>query len=233
MNLKLIGTKVTQDVQIFAFQKNNLVDNITVEVDTEESWQYKLDIQYTQKDCSGKTLYNIIDLNRTGNVCTALLTAAMLPFDGRYIMQLRATNGTQIYHSQIFEGWVEHSLEPGSTYDPVPSEFYQIEANIDELNNHPPYPDMSGFWMIWNVKTHQYELSDIPVPTEGGGDKTYVHTQNIAAATWIIQHNMYKYPSVSVVDSAENQVVGDVEYTTLNSLTITFTAPFSGKAYLN
>lgn len=233
MNLKLIGTKVTQDVQVFAFQKNNLVDNITVEVDTEESWQYKLDIQYTQKDCSGKTLYNIIDLNRTGNVCTALLTAAMLPFDGRYIMQLRATNGTQIYHSQIFEGWVEHSLEPGSTYDPVPSEFYQIEANIDELNNHPPYPDMSGFWMIWNVKTHQYELSDIPVPTEGGGDKTYVYTQNIAAATWVIQHNMYKYPSVSVVDSAENQVVGDVEYTTLNSLTITFTAPFSGKAYLN
>lgn len=233
MNLKLIGTKVTQDVQIFAFQKNNLVDNITVEVDTEESWQYKLDIQYTQKDCSGKTLYNIIDLNRTGNVCTALLTAAMLPFDGRYIMQLRATNGTQIYHSQIFEGWVEHSLEPGSTYDPVPSEFYQIEANIDELNNHPSYPDMSGFWMIWNVKTHQYELSDIPVPTEGGGDKTYVYTQNIAAATWVIQHNMYKYPSVSVVDSAENQVVGDVEYTTLNSLTITFTAPFSGKAYLN
>ena len=233
MNLKLIGTKVTQDVQVFAFQKNNLVDNITVEVDTEESWQYKLDIQYTQKDCSGKTLYNIIDLNRTGNVCTALLTAAMLPFDGRYIMQLRATNGTQIYHSQIFEGWVEHSLEPGSTYDPVPSEFYQIEANIDELNNHPPYPDMSGFWMIWNVKTHKYELSDIPVPTEGGGDKTYVYTQNIAAATWVIQHNMYKYPSVSVVDSAENQVVGDVEYTTLNSLTITFTAPFSGKAYLN
>lgn len=233
MNIKLIGTKVTQDTQTFAFQKNNLVDNITVEVDTEESWQYKLDIQYTSKGDSGETLYNIINLTRSGNLCMALLTATMLPFDGRYIMQLRGTNGTQIYHSEIFEGWVERSLDPSSTYDPVPSEFYQVEGDIDELNTHPPYPHISGFWMVWNLKTHEYELSDIPVPTVSGVDKTYVHTQNIAASTWVIKHDLYKYPSVSVVDSAENQVVGEVAYDSLNSLTITFAAPFSGRAYLN
>lgn len=164
MNLKLIGTKVTQDVQTFAFQKNNLVDNITVEVDTDESWQYKLDIQYARKDCSGKTLYNIINLNRTGNICTAQLTTDMLPFNGRYIMQLRAINGNKIQHSDTFNAWVEYSVEPGSTYVDTPSEFYQIEQNITEINNNPPYPGPNGYWMIWNPDTHQYEQSNKPIP---------------------------------------------------------------------
>ena len=26
----------------------------------------------------------------------------------------------------------------------VPSEFYQIEANVTAINNNPPYPDPSG-----------------------------------------------------------------------------------------
>lgn len=87
--------------------------------------------------------------------------------------------------------------------------------------------------MIWNPTTHQYELSTIPVPTEGGGDKTYIHKQVIASNTWEITHNLYKYPSVSVVDTGGNVVIGDVEYTSLNTLVIKFTAPFSGTAYLN
>ena len=87
--------------------------------------------------------------------------------------------------------------------------------------------------MIWNPATHQYELSTIPVPTEAGGDKTYIHKQVIAANTWEITHNLYKYPSVSVVDTGGNAVIGDVEYTSLNTLVIKFTSPFSGTAYLN
>lgn len=178
-------------------------------------------------------MYNIINLNRNGNVCSALLTIAMLPFSGKYTMQLRGIKDQQIYHSDIFEVWVKYSIDPSNVYDPVPSEFYQIEDNIIEINNHPPYPDISGFWMIWNPTTHKYELSAIPVPTEAGGDKTYVHKQVIASNTWEITHNLYKYPSVSVVDTGGNVVIGDVEYTSLNTLVIKFTAPFSGTAYLN
>jgi hypothetical protein len=44
---------------------------------------------------------------------------------------------------------------------------------------------------------------------------------------------MNKYPSVSVVDSAGSTVVGDVLYDSLNQVTITFSAPFSGKAFFN
>ena len=68
-------------------------------------------------------------------------------------------------------------------------------------------------------------------------DKTFVFTQGIAASTWTIQHNMNKFPSVGVVDTinvANGQLYyGDVKYIDSNNLTVTFAAPFSGKAYLN
>lgn len=65
------------------------------------------------------------------------------------------------------------------------------------------------------------------------GDKNFVFTQSVAAAKWEIQHNLDKYPSVSIVDSAGTEVVGDVQYIDKNNIVILFTAPFSGKAYMN
>ncbi len=61
----------------------------------------------------------------------------------------------------------------------------------------------------------------------------YVHDQQVASTTWTVNHNMNKYPSVNIVDSANDEVTGEVKYNTLNQITITFTAAFSGKAYLN
>lgn len=165
MNITLIGNKIVQDTKFLAFEKNNGVDVINITVDTDESWTYKLDVKYPDKCCSCEQLYNIIDLTRNGNVCTVVLTKDMLPFNGKYIMQLRAINSDKVYHSDTFDAWVKYSIEPESTYNPVPSEFYQIEQNITEINNHPPYPDISGFWMIWNSQTNKYELSDIPAVT--------------------------------------------------------------------
>jgi len=66
-----------------------------------------------------------------------------------------------------------------------------------------------------------------------GSDSHYTHTQSLPSATWDIEHNLNKKASVTVVDSADNVVYGDIEYTDLNSLTITFNGAFSGKAYLN
>lgn len=61
----------------------------------------------------------------------------------------------------------------------------------------------------------------------------YVHEQQVASTTWTVNHNMDKYPSVNIVDSANDEVTGEVKYNSLNQITITFTAAFSGKAYLN
>jgi hypothetical protein len=63
--------------------------------------------------------------------------------------------------------------------------------------------------------------------------ENYVHDQQVASSTWVVTHNMNKYPSVNIVDTANDEVTGEVRYNNLNQITITFTAAFSGKAYLN
>lgn len=64
-------------------------------------------------------------------------------------------------------------------------------------------------------------------------DKHYTFNQTVSTNTWSITHNLGKYPSVSVVDSADRVVIGQVDYIDNNSLTITFKSAFKGKAYLN
>ena len=61
----------------------------------------------------------------------------------------------------------------------------------------------------------------------------YVHTQGTASNSWTINHNLGKYPSATVVDSAGSVVVGDVNYITLNQIIVNFSSSFSGKAYIN
>ncbi|HHJ8903605.1 TPA: hypothetical protein ACQNTV_001780, partial [Streptococcus pyogenes] len=50
---------------------------------------------------------------------------------------------------------------------------------------------------------------------------------------WTITHNLIKYPSVTIVDSAGNEVFGSVEYISTTKIIVRFSAPFAGKAILN
>lgn len=61
----------------------------------------------------------------------------------------------------------------------------------------------------------------------------FVFDQQVASSVWVVVHNMGKFPSVSIVDTANDQVEGEVRYNSNNQLTITFTAAVAGKAYLN
>lgn len=61
----------------------------------------------------------------------------------------------------------------------------------------------------------------------------HVHTQSSASTTWNITHNLKFYPNVTIVDSGENYVVGDVQYIDWNNVVLTFTHSFAGKAYLS
>ena len=70
------------------------------------------------------------------------------------------------------------------------------------------------------------------------GDITFTHNQNSTSATWVITHNLNRFPSVTVVDSADTIVQGTVVYNSNKQLTITFfeesdPLAFQGKAYLN
>ena len=81
--------------------------------------------------------------------------------------------------------------------------------------------------------TAKQGLTGPPGPAGSGGDLNYTHTQVGASNSWSITHNLGKYPSVTVVDSGDTEVIGDVLYLSDNALEVHFTASFSGKAYLN
>lgn len=67
----------------------------------------------------------------------------------------------------------------------------------------------------------------------GSGDKNYVHTQMTSQSIWVITHNLSKNPSVTILTNDDEEVFGNVEYLNSNSLKISFSVPFSGKAILN
>lgn len=67
----------------------------------------------------------------------------------------------------------------------------------------------------------------------GAGDRHYTHTQAVPASVWTVAHNLGKRPAVTVVDSSGREVEGDVQHGSATTLTITFSAAFSGTAYCN
>lgn len=136
----------------------------------------------------------------------------------------------------------------------LPSEFYQIERNITDINNHPPKPGNNGYWQIWNTNKRQYEESDVKLPngtlpevtpdmngwyltTDGNiiywGQKEYVFVQTTASDEWVIEHKMGKTPAVTIVDDDGKMIMGDIIYVDANNVLIKFSEAVSGSAYLN
>lgn len=83
-----------------------------------------------------------------------------------------------------------------------------------------------------NVQLDANNVLSFTIP-DNSIDKSYVHVQRSSSEIWHIVHDLKKYPSVSIVDSANSLVVGNVDYLNENELVISFTGAFSGKAYLN
>lgn len=131
MEITINGTQVivTGD-RIIGFALNNLVNRFQATTDLTSEWDYQLYVHMVVPD-----LYNIINLNweEDRQVIYVDLTADMLPYNGRYEMQFVATNGTISGRTEIFEVWVQNSIDVTKVYDPVPSEFYQIEDNIKQI----------------------------------------------------------------------------------------------------
>lgn len=65
------------------------------------------------------------------------------------------------------------------------------------------------------------------------GDKNYCHTQSVASADWVIEHDLGKYPSVTVVSSAGEVIYCDKTFISMNKIVLNFGTPISGTAFLN
>lgn len=108
-----------------------------------------------------------------------------------------------------------------STQDLVEQDFYNITVSFIAGNGGLEKEE------DYFISLLQYDAAN------ASGDKNFVFTQNVAASTWVINHNLGKYVSVTIVDSAGTVVNGEIEYNSINQVTVTFRSPFTGEAYLN
>jgi len=104
------------------------------------------------------------------------------------------------------------------TVDPNQSNFYTLELDYIGGNGNivvDKYYDVVNFSLSRLI------------------DKTFIHNQPVPSLEWNIQHNLAKFPSVSVVNNNNVLIHGEITYVDINNLIINFSAVFSGKAYLN
>ena len=61
----------------------------------------------------------------------------------------------------------------------------------------------------------------------------YIHTQTLPSKLWTVNHNLNRYPSVVVVDSANSTFDAVPRYISLNTLELEFNIALSGRAFCN
>ena len=105
-------------------------------------------------------------------------------------------------------------------------------------------PEKDIYAELDNVETVSREYTGINTPdininvdnsdhTISAVKNTYVHEQLLASSVWNINHNLNRYPSVTIIDSGGNIIYCDIQYLDKNNIRITFNSEFGGYAYLN
>lgn len=150
-------------------QYDNLSHSLVVEGELPSGYTWDMLVE-------AKGKYNIIPLSATATGATASLTADQLAFGNTYYaFQLRGTSGEIIHHTNAVQVYVPDTIVGPGTWPVLPTEFSEAEANIKELNAHPPVPGANGFWLLWDLDIREYVQSDLPLPNvgEGGGLAIY------------------------------------------------------------
>lgn len=109
---------------------------------------------------------------------------------------------------------------------------FDVTSLAEDIDN-PGYYNLALIFISGNGNLELEEYYSISLFAGKDKDKHYKHTQSSPSATWTIQHNLNKLPSVTTVNNNNIEVKGQIQYIDTNNLTITFSAGFSGKAYLN
>lgn len=142
-------------------QYDNLTRSITV-TGAPEGWDWTLLVQ-----ASGKL--DLIALETMEGGVGVTLTAQQLSLSGFYTIQLRGVQGDLVRHTNVIQTLVPASLSGSATWPTVPSAVEQVLQQMQELNQHPPYPGDDGYWMVWDLDTHAYVESQLPLPPVAEG----------------------------------------------------------------
>lgn len=140
----------------------------------------------------------------------------------------------------------DESLATGVRYDVFPR-FSNVHANLfaDQAGTVPlPNPGLtsgSGFitffvengdyWLRISDETF-YVIVDLDPNLTHVWPSTFRWEQTPAAAVWVIPHGLNSFPNVSVLDTNNDEIFGEVNYVDDDNLTITFGAAMGGTAFL-
>lgn len=155
------------------------------------------------------------------------ITPTSLDYESNYVKVSYSITSGELIDGQTYLLTLKDSSSKLLFRDKLQVKDEYTVANADErFNLH----DTDFVYLDSNDDGSSFVYSDIG---NAEGDKNYMHDQGVVSAVWSVNHNLAKYPSVSVVDTSNQIVVGVVEYIDTNNLTITFNAAFSGSAYIN
>lgn len=88
---------------------------------------------------------------------------------------------------------------------------------------------------VVRISDRQYRVVTVGIPGPpgaSGSGAAYTHVQGSAAVEWIINHNLGKYPIVSVLSPGLREMVADVQHVSVNQTRIRFSSAISGLAIL-
>lgn len=110
--------------------------------------------------------------------------------------------------------------------------FGQI-ADFAKIKNQTP-----GLYLVVNGSIKELYYFDgnnwIKIIGESGSSaSSYIYTQNFLRSTWIINHNLNRYPSVTITDTNNQVMLAEITYNNANTITINFSEGVQGTAYLN
>ena len=93
---------------------------------------------------------------------------------------------------------------------------------------------LPGANVAWAVLTPKATVSQPSLAANATAKAdTFEFVQSVASSVWTIDHPLGKFPSVTILDSSGDEIEGDVRYVSPTRVTVTFSAAFGGRAFLN
>lgn len=147
---------------LLGYQYDNLTRELVVQGDLPEGWTWDMLVS-----ASGNS--DTWPLALGDGQASITLTDDNLSVRGEYYLQLRGTNGDRTRHTNVITAYNSRSLSGAGKWPTLPTEWIQAEKDIKELNAHPPVPGSNGYWLLWDLSSHSYQESDLPVPVGPAG----------------------------------------------------------------
>ena len=170
------------------------------------------------------------------NGVTALLEAAIcgtatiaLP-DADYT--LTTANGATDESRAMFLVFTGTLTAPRSVICPAVPKLYLVRNNSTHAL-HLKTANAAGVWLPAGKSSFmQCNGQAIESAFDYLPSLSQVHPQTTPAATWNLTHHMHKCPAVTITDLDGFEVEASIRHLSLSELSISFSAPFAGTAYL-